>query len=73
MMGLSTLTQEQVKGVKASILVIMLVLVLFALVLVAGRPIMDFHSESPSLVYVVGIYIPVMALCIVAYRRLSKF
>ena len=71
-MGLATLTQEQLKGVKASILVIVLVLVLFALILVSGDPIVDFRNEPSSLAYVVGVYTPVMALCLLAYRRLRK-
>lgn len=71
-MGLTTLTQEQAKGVKASMLVIMLVLVLFALILVSGDPIVDFRNEPSSLAYVVGVYTPVMALCLLTYRRLRK-
>jgi hypothetical protein len=71
-MGFPVLTQEQAKGAKASILVIMLVLVLFALILVAGDPIKDFREEPPSLAYVVAVYTPVMALCVLAYRRLSR-
>jgi di/tricarboxylate transporter len=67
-----TLTEEQRRGVRASILVVMLVLVLFVLVLVAGRPIMDFGNEPLSIAYTVVIYIPVMALCLLAYRRLRR-
>ena len=71
-MSVPVLTQEQEKGVKASIFVILLVLVLFALILVAGDPIMDFRNESPSLVYVVAVYIPIMALCVLTYRRVRR-
>ena len=70
-MGQQTLTAEQKKGVKACIFVVMLVLVLFTLLLVGGRPIMDFRTQAPSVAYGVLVYIPVVALCILAYRRLG--
>ncbi len=69
-MGEVALTSEQRKGVKTSIIVIMLVLVLFVLVLVAGRPIMYFKTEPVSVGYVLLVYTPVMAICVLAYRRL---
>jgi len=69
-MGAVALTSEQSKGVKTSILVIMLVLFLFVLILVTGRPIMHFGTEPPSVEYAVVVYTPVMAICILAYRRL---
>ncbi len=50
----------------------MLILVLFVLVMVAGRPIMDFKTEPLSVVYAVVIYVPVMAVCAVAYGRLGR-
>jgi hypothetical protein len=67
----SELTTAQKNGVKASIFVIMLVLVLFVLVLVAGHPIMYFGTEPPSVAYAVVVYTPVLALCALAYRRLG--
>jgi len=70
-MGTETLTSEQRKGVITSILVVMLVLFLFGVILVAGRPIMYFGTETSSVAYVVAIYAPVVAICILAYRRLS--
>jgi hypothetical protein len=48
----------------------MLVLLLFILVLVAGSPIKDFGTEPPSVAYAILIYTPIMAICILAYRRL---
>ena len=69
-MGAQTLTAEQSKGVKTSILVVMLVLILFVLILIAGQPIMYFHSEAQSVAYAIAIYVPVTAVCILAYRRL---
>lgn len=69
-MSATTLTYEQSKGVKTSVLVIMLVLFLFVLIMVAGRPIVYFGNETPSLAYAVAVYIPVLAVCILAYRRL---
>ena len=71
-MALGTLTQDRRKGVKASILVLLLVLVLFATILAAGRPIMDFGTEQPSVAYLFAVYIPVFAICILAYRRLGQ-
>jgi hypothetical protein len=65
------LSADQRKGARTSVLVVMLVLLLFALIMVAGHPIMYFGTEPPSLAYVVGVYVPVMALCILAYRRLG--
>jgi len=64
------LTSEQRKGVKTSILVIMLVLLLFVLILAAGRPIVHFGTKPPSIAYAVAVYTPVLAICILAYRRL---
>jgi hypothetical protein len=69
-MGKVTLTSDQEKGVKTSIVVIMLVLVLFVLELIAGNPIMDFKTEPLSVAYAVLVYTPVMAICVLAYRRL---
>ena len=66
-----SLTREQKKGVKASIVVVMLVLVLFLSLLLAGRPIMYFGSEPPSAAYAIAVYVPVMAVCALAYRRLG--
>jgi len=65
-----TLTSEQKKGVKTSIVVIMLVLVLFVLELLAGHPIMHFKTEPASVAFAVLVYTPVMAICLLAYRRL---
>lgn len=69
-MGALELASEQRKGVKTSIVVLMLVLVLFVIVMVVGRPIMYFGTKPPSVAYAVAIYAPVMAICILAYRRL---
>ena len=71
-MGQVALTSEQKKGIRASILAVMLVLALFVLILVSGRPIMDFGSEPVSVAYTVLIYVPVMAICILAYVRLGR-
>ena len=69
-MGAGSLSQEQEKGVKASVVVVFLVLALFLLILVAGQPIVDLGSEPLSVAYTVLIYTPVMAICLLAYRRL---
>lgn len=69
-MGEVALTTEQTKGVKTSIVVIMLVLVLFVLELVAGNPIMHFKTEPASVAYAILVYTPVMGVCFLAYRRL---
>jgi hypothetical protein len=65
------LTDAQKSGAKVSILVIALVLVLFVSVLVAGHPIMYFGNAPASVAYTIVIYLPVLALCALAYRRLS--
>jgi hypothetical protein len=62
---------EQRKGAVLSIAVVLLVLVLFMLILAAGHAIMDFGTKPLSVAYVVAVYIPVMALCYSAYRRLG--
>lgn len=64
------LTSEQSKGVKTSIVVIMLVLLLFVLILIAGQPIVYLGDEPPSIAYAVAIYAPVLAICFLVYRRL---
>lgn len=69
-MGTAALTSEQSKGVKTSILVVMLVLFLFGLILVAGHPIMHFGTKPSSVAYAVLVYTPVTAICILAYRHL---
>jgi hypothetical protein len=69
-MGAAALTSEMSKGVKTIILVMMLVLLLFVIIMVAGRPIMYFETEPASIAYAVAVYTPVMAICILAYRRL---
>jgi steroid 5-alpha reductase family enzyme len=69
-MGEVTLTTEEQEGVKTSIVVIMLVLVLFVLELLAGNPLMHFKTEPASVAYAVLVYTPVMAICVLAYRRL---
>lgn len=66
-----TVTTEQRKGVGVAILVVMLILVLFVLISVAGRPIMYFGTEPLSVAYAVLVYTPVMAVCLLAYRRLK--
>ena len=71
-MGPEALTAEQKRGVKVGILVLMLVLLLFVAILVAGHPIMKFGTEPLSVAYAVGIYVPVIALCLLAYRRLGR-
>jgi Na+-driven multidrug efflux pump len=70
--GLVALTYDQRKSVKVSMLVAMLVLVLFAVLLVAGRPIMYFGSDSLSVAYLVAVYLPIMAICLLAYRRMTR-
>jgi flagellar basal body-associated protein FliL len=65
------LTAAQKSGAKVSILVIALVLVLFVSVLVAGHPIMYFGNAPASVAYTIVIYLPVLALCALAYRRLG--
>ena len=69
-MGEVALTTEQRKGVKTSIIVIMLVLMLFVLILVAGHPIVYFRTEPVSVAYALLVYTPVMSICVLAYRRL---
>ncbi len=71
-MAQPALTEEQRKGVRASIIAIMLILVLFVLVLLSGDPIMYFGTEPPSVAYTVVVYLPVIALCAIAYRRVSR-
>jgi len=64
------LTTEQKKGVKVSILVVMLVLLLFVMISVAGQAIPYFGSKPLSVAYSVLVYIPVMAVCVLAYKRI---
>ncbi len=64
------LTAGQKKGVKVAILVVMLVLLLFVLILIAGAPIADFGSDPLSVTYAILVYIPVIAVCVLAYRRI---
>jgi hypothetical protein len=71
-MSHESLTSDQIGGVKASAVVLMLVLVLFALLLVAGAPILDFGNKPLSVAYVVVIYIPIMVVCGLAVRRLTR-
>ncbi len=66
------LTAEKRKGVKATFVVVMLVLVLFVLVLLAGSPILVFETKPLSVAYALVVYVPVMALCYVAYRRMQR-
>ncbi len=68
--GANPLTMEQAKGAKLSIVVVMLILLLFVVVLVAGSPIVALGNEPSSVVYSVAIYLPVVAVCILAYRRI---
>jgi hypothetical protein len=69
--GQVALTAEQRKGAKVAILVVILVLVLFVSLLAAGRPIMHFGTEPLSIAYTLLVYVPVMAICVLAYRRLE--
>lgn len=71
-MALRALTRDQRNGVKVSLLAVMLVLFLFETILVAGSPIMYFGSQPQSVAYVFAVYIPVIAVCLLAYRRLGR-
>lgn len=67
-----TLSGAEKTGVRAVILSILCVLVLFVLLLVIGQPIHYFGSKALSVTYVVVIYVPVVLLCVFAYRRISR-
>ena len=69
-MGAEQLTSGQKKGVRATVLVLMLVLLLFVVILAAGRPIPDIGSEPASIAYAVLVYVPALAVCIQAFRRI---
>ena len=71
MAGVS-LTADERRGVRASLLVVMSVLVLFVVILVAGRPIKDFGAEPASVGYALIVYVPVMVMCLLAYRRIGR-
>lgn len=43
---------------------------MFALLLLAGRPIVGLGDKAVSLAYALGVYTPVIALCLLAYKRL---
>jgi len=55
-----------------TLLVLMLILCLFSLILLSGDPISYFGTKSSSLAYCLAVYLPVMALCVLAYRRLAS-
>lgn len=66
-------SREGVKtGVRAMIAVIVLVLLISLAQLTPGKPIVDLGSTWLSAAYVVLVYVPLLALCALALRRLSK-
>ena len=71
-MEAAMLGPEQKAGVKASIVVVLLILVLFLVVLVSGQPIMQLQSEQFSVAYSLAIYIPVLIMCLAAYRKAKR-
>lgn len=66
------MTSGQKKGVRATIVVLMLVLALSVALLIAGHPIAYFGSKPASVAYAVVVYLPVMALGLLAYRRVRS-
>ena len=71
-MEAETLKGGQRTGAKAAIVSVLFVLVLFVLLLVIGQPIHYFGSKALSVAYAVVIYVPVVLLCVFAYRRISR-
>jgi hypothetical protein len=71
-MALKTLTHEQQKGVKVSVMVVLLVLALFVAIMVAGSPIVYFKTEPISVAYTIAVYVPVIVVCLLALRRLAQ-
>ncbi len=66
------MSEEQKKGVRVGIYMNFLVLLVFLVVLATGHPIALFRTPALSVAYSVIVYLPVMILCAVAYRRLKR-
>ena len=48
------------------------ILLLFLVVQLVGSPISQFGSTTFSIVYSLGVYLPVIVVCALALRRVSK-
>ena len=71
-MARESLSEEQKKGVRVGIYVNFLVLLVFLVVLATGQPIAFFQTPEASVAYSVVVYLPVMILCVIAYKRLRQ-
>ncbi|MBI3023522.1 MAG: hypothetical protein HYY68_07350 [Thaumarchaeota archaeon] len=71
-MARESLSEEQKKGVRVGIYVNLLVLLVFLVVLATGHPIAFFQTTAASVAYSVVVYLPVMILCVIAYKRLRQ-
>jgi len=59
-------------GAKLAIVAALLILLVSAVQLPLGSPIAFFGSNALSLAYVLLVYLPVFAVCALAYRRLKR-
>jgi hypothetical protein len=71
-MEAKTLGEAEKKAALVSILVVMLVLMLFVSVMVVGQPISYLGSEPTSVAYALLVYLPVILLCLTAFRRIRR-
>ncbi len=67
-----SLSEEQKKGIRVGIYANLLVLLVFLVVLATGHPIAFFRIPAASVAYSIVVYLPVMILCAIAYRRLRQ-
>jgi hypothetical protein len=66
-------TSADVKaGVRTAVAVILLVLAISVLQLLAGKPIAALGTIQSSLAYCVLVYVPLILVCAVAYRRAGR-
>ena len=65
--------QQDVKaGGKLAVLVALLILLVSMVQLPLGSPIAFFGSTELSVAYVLVVYLPVFAVCVLAYRKLRR-
>lgn len=58
-------------GAKLAVAVSLLILLIAVIELLLGRPIAHFGSLALSVAYVLVVYLPVIAVCVLAYLRLK--
>ena len=59
-------------GAKIAVAAALLILLVSAVQLLLGSPIAFFGSTVVSTAYVILVYLPVFAACVLAYRRLKR-